>query len=292
MASYAIIQRLNSMLNKTSKFIALPIMVLMFAFGGFIPTADAYVSVKGYYRSDGTYVRPYVRSNPNGLKYDNYSWTPSQGLYNKTYGTRGSSWNTPTWTTDPDYYTGKSIYESNNNYRNPTIYKKPSPAAPIRKPERIQPSQPVYTPTVFDPNPITTSNVYQLGIAPQRSAPSIPAPVSPSPVFLTPQAREVSINDNGLTSVSNEQIELFNKLDDCYKAPNNWKALCVKWKNRTNNFGFLGVGSNSEDMDVLQYYFPKPRSPQSIFSKPLIPSYGGDCPSGYVKIESGNCRGL
>ncbi len=74
--------------------------------------AYAYVSVKGYYKSNGTYVAPYVRSNPNGLKYDNYGYTPSQGLYNKTYGTKGSTWDTPTWTTDPDYYTGKSLYES------------------------------------------------------------------------------------------------------------------------------------------------------------------------------------
>lgn len=72
----------------------------------------AYVSVKGYYRKDGTYVRPHVRSNPNGLKYDNYGYTPSQGLYNDSYGTRGSEWDTPTYITDPDYYEGKVLYES------------------------------------------------------------------------------------------------------------------------------------------------------------------------------------
>jgi len=77
-----------------------------------INPAQAYVRVKGYTRSDGTYVKPHVRSNPNGLKYDNYSWTPSQGLYNKTYGTRGSDWDTPTSITDPDYYEGKRLYES------------------------------------------------------------------------------------------------------------------------------------------------------------------------------------
>ncbi len=75
-------------------------------------SAEAYVSVKGYYRKDGTYVRPHVRSNPNGLKYDNYSWTPSQGLYNNTYGTRGVEWDTPTYITDPDYYEGKYLYNS------------------------------------------------------------------------------------------------------------------------------------------------------------------------------------
>jgi hypothetical protein len=75
--------------------------------------ASAYVNVRGYYRSNGTYVAPHVRSNPNGLKYDNYGWTPSQGLYNSSYGTRGSTWDTPTYITDPNYYEGKALYESN-----------------------------------------------------------------------------------------------------------------------------------------------------------------------------------
>ena len=78
----------------------------------FIDHVDAYVKVKGYYRKDGTYVRPHVRSDPNGLKYDNYSWTPSQGLYNSSYGSGGYEWNTPTWITDPNYYEGKALYES------------------------------------------------------------------------------------------------------------------------------------------------------------------------------------
>lgn len=78
----------------------------------FLHPADAYVSVKGHFRSDGTYVSPHVRSEPNGLKYDNYGYKPSQGLYNDSYGTRGSKWDTPTWITDPDYYEGKSIYNS------------------------------------------------------------------------------------------------------------------------------------------------------------------------------------
>ena len=75
-------------------------------------SVEAYVSVKGYTKKDGTYVAPHVRSNPNGLKYDNYGYTPSQGLYNKTYGTRGSEWDTPTYITDPNYYQGKALYDS------------------------------------------------------------------------------------------------------------------------------------------------------------------------------------
>lgn len=74
--------------------------------------AWAYVSVKGYYKSNGTYVAPHVRSNPNGLKTDNYGYTPSQGVYNPTYGTRGAEWDTPTYITDPDYYEGQALYQS------------------------------------------------------------------------------------------------------------------------------------------------------------------------------------
>ena len=83
---------------------------------------NAYVSVKGYYRSNGTYVAPYVRSNPNGLKYDNYGYQPSQGLYNPSYGTKDTSWDTPTYITDPDYYIGKSIYTGNSTYSAPYSY--------------------------------------------------------------------------------------------------------------------------------------------------------------------------
>ncbi len=94
-------------------------------------TADAYVSVKGYYKSNGTYVSPHVRSNPNGLKSDNYSYTPSQGAYNKTYGTRGAEWDTPTYITDPSYYQGKSLYESGNS-NSGTYYQYPTtPTCPI-----------------------------------------------------------------------------------------------------------------------------------------------------------------
>jgi hypothetical protein len=39
--------------------------------------------VRGYYRSDGTYVRPYYRTNPDGNPYNNYSFP---GNYNPNTG--------------------------------------------------------------------------------------------------------------------------------------------------------------------------------------------------------------
>lgn len=39
--------------------------------------------VRGYYRSDGTYVRPHYRTNPDGNPYNNYSFP---GNYNPNTG--------------------------------------------------------------------------------------------------------------------------------------------------------------------------------------------------------------
>lgn len=114
---------------------------------GILSGTYAYTSVQGYFKSNGTYVAPHVRSSPNGLKFDNYSYTPSQGLYHKSYGTKGLYWDTPTYITDLDYYIGKSIYETNNNSSYPnysnTVTLPTTPVAPIVK---IQPKQT----TIFD----------------------------------------------------------------------------------------------------------------------------------------------
>ena len=39
------------------------------------------VSVKGYYRKDGTYVQPYMRSSPDGNPYNNYSYPGNVNPY-------------------------------------------------------------------------------------------------------------------------------------------------------------------------------------------------------------------
>lgn len=50
------------------------VLILIFGFTGIGFARD--VHVKGYYRKDGTYVRPHIRSSPNKYKWDNYG--PSQ----------------------------------------------------------------------------------------------------------------------------------------------------------------------------------------------------------------------
>ena len=52
----------------------LSIAALALAFAG---EAAAQVNVRGYTRSDGTYVAPHTRSSPNSSTYDNYGSTRS-----------------------------------------------------------------------------------------------------------------------------------------------------------------------------------------------------------------------
>jgi hypothetical protein len=103
-------------------------LAILFGLSFFGNTVEAYTSVKGYYRSNGTYVQPYVRSSPNALKYDNYNYSGSGSLYNKSYysPSKGysSSWYTPSYYTDSSYYSGKSLYNY-NSYTSPS-YSYPS----------------------------------------------------------------------------------------------------------------------------------------------------------------------
>ena len=50
-------------------------------------SASAQVHVKGYVRSDGTYVAPYVRSSPDHSIYNNYSTQPNVNPYSGKVGT-------------------------------------------------------------------------------------------------------------------------------------------------------------------------------------------------------------
>lgn len=60
----------------------------LFGFIGFsVNQADASVRVRGYTTKRGTYVAPSYRSNPDRVKYNNYS---SKGNYNPYTGKKGS----------------------------------------------------------------------------------------------------------------------------------------------------------------------------------------------------------
>ena len=64
------------------------IMMLASVFVIFCGTAFADVYVRGYYRSNGTYVQPHYRSNPDGNFYNNWSTYPNVNPYTGETGTK------------------------------------------------------------------------------------------------------------------------------------------------------------------------------------------------------------
>jgi len=51
-------------------------------------TAFADVHVRGHYRSNGSYVQPHYRSNPDGNSYNNWSTYPNVNPYTGSTGAR------------------------------------------------------------------------------------------------------------------------------------------------------------------------------------------------------------
>jgi len=53
------------------------VLILAIAFMSYLAAKD--VRVKGYYKKNGTYVRPHIRSSPDAVKWNNYG--PSKNDY-------------------------------------------------------------------------------------------------------------------------------------------------------------------------------------------------------------------
>jgi hypothetical protein len=58
------------------------------ALGMLATSANAGTRVRGYTRSDGTYVQPHYRSSPNSSSYDNYSTKGNSNPYTGQVGTK------------------------------------------------------------------------------------------------------------------------------------------------------------------------------------------------------------
>jgi len=85
-------------------------------------TADAAVRVRGYYRSNGTYVQPHYRSNPDGNFSNNWSTYPNINPYTGATGTR----RTPSYSwSSPSYNLGSSSSWNGYSWRTPS-YSYPS----------------------------------------------------------------------------------------------------------------------------------------------------------------------
>jgi hypothetical protein len=83
--------------------IFLAVFLLLFFFSNF---TNAAVHVNGYYKSNGTYVQPYYRSNPDGNFYNNWSTKGNVNPYTGKVGTK----------TQPSY---TSEYSTTTNYLKP-----------------------------------------------------------------------------------------------------------------------------------------------------------------------------
>jgi opacity protein-like surface antigen len=64
------------------------LILALFAVALVAPSVSAQVRVKGYTRSDGTYVAPHYRSSPNSTTQDNYSTRGNVNPYTGQPGTR------------------------------------------------------------------------------------------------------------------------------------------------------------------------------------------------------------
>ena len=76
-------------------------LLVLFVLPSLCLARDTYV--KGYYRSDGTYVQPYHRSSPDNNRMNNYSYPNN---YNPYTGQQAPNSNNPkeTWPSNPNPY--------------------------------------------------------------------------------------------------------------------------------------------------------------------------------------------
>lgn len=95
-------------------------LIVAFTLFSTVALADEYVN--GYYRSNGTYVQPYVRSSPNDTVTDNYSFKGNVNPYTGAVGTNTYSHDeTSPYYTGPDSHgnVGHSGYESSEETEDP-----------------------------------------------------------------------------------------------------------------------------------------------------------------------------
>jgi len=111
------------MMNKKRIFIAL----LVFLVFGTTIQAQADVSVRGYYRKDGAYVRPHMRSDPDGNFNNNWSTKGNINPYTGEEGTKTSpsdsgSYDSSYDSSDNDYNDLDDSYSDNTYYNEETDY--------------------------------------------------------------------------------------------------------------------------------------------------------------------------
>jgi len=88
------------------------ILVVLAVVCGLVFPADAAVRVRGYFRSNGTYVRPHYRSNPDGNFWNNWSTYTNINPYTGAIGTRRT----------PSYSSAYSLRIPRYSWRTPSYW--------------------------------------------------------------------------------------------------------------------------------------------------------------------------
>jgi hypothetical protein len=92
--------------------------LFLIAFLFFSVVSFSQVSVRGYYRSNGTYVQPHQRTAPNYTRNDNYSTVGNVNPYTGKAGTQPRDSYSAITTTSSYYST--PTYSNNSTYSAPT----------------------------------------------------------------------------------------------------------------------------------------------------------------------------
>jgi hypothetical protein len=98
-------------MKKTLSVLLVGCFVLSFAGGAFA------VRVNGYYRSNGTYVQPHYRSNPDGYKWNNYGPSKSYSDRINPYSRDNDKDGTPNYLDTDDNNNGIHDDSERNQYR-------------------------------------------------------------------------------------------------------------------------------------------------------------------------------
>jgi hypothetical protein len=101
------------------KRVATILMVMAIVLGTSIG-ASADVYVRGYVRSNGTYVQPHYRSNPDGIFQNNWSTYPNVNPYTGAIGTKRT----------PNYSESPSLRIPSYDWSGPELWNGRSPILP------------------------------------------------------------------------------------------------------------------------------------------------------------------
>ena len=83
------------------------------------------VYVKGYYKSNGTYVQPHYRTSPNHTVYDNWSTYPNVNPYTNQIGTKHQNLyvqpKSPTYQNNT-MFRANSVFKTNSLFRTNPLF--------------------------------------------------------------------------------------------------------------------------------------------------------------------------